>query len=363
MKPFAVPYLCCIVCQSDLKLIISEQISTRPDDTPEIVTGALVCKACAKQYPITQGVPRFVEETRSSGIDMETGKRFALAWKQFDRLDECYYQQFFDWIYPVEPRFFNGKVVLEAGCGKGRHAKIVADAGATQVFGVDIGSAVDVAYKNVGHLPNVHIIQADIRWLPFRAIFDFAFSIGVLHHMDEPAEGFRQIVRCLREDGSIAVWVYGRENNWWLIYLVNPIRHLITCKMHPSLLRILSWMLAVLVWLWAKTVARTWKNLTRKFQFLPPLFYQDYLSYIARFDLYEIHHIVFDHLVTPVAHYIDGAEFKEWFTENRLGSPIIRWHNQNSWTGVASHQEEDLKEMRKNISANETSSTQPLAKL
>jgi SAM-dependent methyltransferase len=336
MKPSAIEYLSCIVCAAPLGLNISEQIPSPSGESCEVISGSLDCAKCLKSYPIIRGIPRFIDAERSSHVDMETGNRFGMSWKEFPRLDQRYSQQLFDWLSPVTPQFLKNKVVLEAGCGKGRHAKVVSEAGARQVFGIDIGHAVDVAYANVGHLPRVHIIQADIRWLPFSEVFDFAFSVGVLHHMTEPGTGFAQIVKCLKPDGSICTWVYGRENNWWLLYFVDPIRIFVTSKLPRPILRVISTALAVPVSLWAKLVAYPWKKLQEKLTWLPDLFYQEYMAYIARHDFNEIEHIVFDHLVTPVAHYIPAGEVKRWFAEAKLQNPVIRWHNRNSWTGFGS---------------------------
>ena len=36
-----------------------------------------------------------------------------------------------------------GKVVLEGGCGKGRHTKLAAEWGAAEVVGIDLGDGVE----------------------------------------------------------------------------------------------------------------------------------------------------------------------------------------------------------------------------
>ena len=65
-----------------------------------------------------------------------------------------------------------------------------------EVFGVDLTMAIDAAYRNIGHLDNVHLFQADIFALPFRQdAFDLAYSIGVLHHTPDPAAAFDELVR------------------------------------------------------------------------------------------------------------------------------------------------------------------------
>ncbi len=348
MKVQLVDYLVCTNCRSTLSLCPEHEYHAVQKQ--EIISGKLKCTSCEQEYPIVRGVPRMVLEKLSSSTDLHTGRNFAIAWKVFPRLDERYRQQFLDWIFPVDAEFFQNKLILEGGCGKGRHARIVGASKAKAIFAVDIGEAVDIAYRHVGHEHNVHVIQADIANLPFEPIFDFAFSVGVLHHLAKPMDGFLSIAGKLKHDGSIAVWVYGKENNWWLIYLVNPFREAITSKLPTKALLLLSATLASPVYLWAKLVARPWQRLTRKFSFLPHLYYQEYLSYIADFDFLEVYHIVFDHLVTPVAYYISQEYLKEWFAKANLPAPVVRWHNKNSWSAFSSFDSRTLAGMAKKVS-------------
>ncbi len=347
MKIAALQHLSCLNCLSRLDLIDGHEFDEVHKD--EVKTGTLKCTKCASTFPILRGVPRFVDATQSSAGDIETGQSFADAWKKFPFMDDRYRRQFFDWVFPVDEEFVKDKLVLECGCGKGRHASLLMEAGARAIFAVDIGEAIDVAYANVGHLPGVHLVQADIERLPFNADFDFAFSVGVLHHMVSPISGFLSMSKKVNESGSIVAWVYGRENNWWLISIVNPIRERITSKMPSNLLLILSAMLAWPLLIYCKLVAAPWAALKEKFPLTPPLYYGEYLSYIARFDFREIHHITFDHLIAPVANYVARGYFASWFDEAGWPDSVIRWHNRNSWTGFSSKKVELLELMRTRV--------------
>ena len=347
MKLSALEYLLCIHCAKPLQL--QEGYKTEAA-SPEVMTGQLNCGQCNRNYEVRGGIPRMVDASKSSHTDIVTGQSFATAWKSFPRMDERYRQQFFDWINPVREEDFKDKLVLECGCGKGRHAKIVSECGAKMIFAVDIGDAVEVAYQNTGHLPNVHIVQADIENLPFNPVFDVAFSLGVLHHMNSPVSGFLAMSKKLKADGTICVWVYGRENNRWLIRYINPVRVAITSRLSPPLLKILAALVALPVYIWARYVAASWGNLQKTIPKLPDLFYQRYMTYISRFDFNEIHHIVYDHLSAPVANYVARHYFEDWFVEGQLPNPVIRWHNQNSWTGISSHNPPLLATMHNRLS-------------
>src|SRR5262249_43594676 len=65
---------------------------------------------------------------------------------------------------------------------------------------------------NTKGLSNVHLVQADVYHLPFKpGVFDFAYSIGVLHHLPDPETGFQCVVRVVRPHGSVFVWVYSNS--------------------------------------------------------------------------------------------------------------------------------------------------------
>ena len=135
------------------------------------------------------------------------------------------------------------------------------------------------------------------------------------------------------------------QNNRWLIRFVNPARVAITSKLSPPLLKILAALVALPVYIWARFVAAPWSKMQEKMPGLPSLFYQRYMTYISRFDFNEIHHIVYDHLSAPVANYVARHYFEQWFAEGALPNPVIRWHNQNSWTGISSHDPQILGDM------------------
>lgn len=338
MKHSALQFLMCLKCESSLELIVKEAEDVAGAYEPEIITGELVCKSCPQRYPVVRGIPRFVLSDLSSDQDILSGHKFGISWKEFSRYDEKYRNQFFDWLNPVAPSFLRNKTILECGCGKGRHTRIVAESMAKNVVAVDIGDAIEIAYAQVGKLPNVHFVQADIANMPLRQVFDFGYSVGVLHHMDSPEGGFKSLASKVKPDGSICVWVYGFENNWWIVNIVTPLRKAVTSKLPTYVLKTLTALLTVAVYLYSKLIARPWHALRKTNEWLPRVFYEDYLSYIAQFDFQEIHNIVFDHLVAPVAEYLKREEVESWFKKVGIAHPVMRWHNRNSWTGFGSYE-------------------------
>jgi SAM-dependent methyltransferase len=325
LKEKLLSYLVCPSCNGSLDLSV-ERVEQN-----EIMEGALRCRDCASSFPISGGIPRFADLAEVESDKRATAAGFGWQWQHFTQADARYAEQFLGWITPVTPEFFRGKVVLEGGCGKGRHTQLAAGWGAEDVIGIDLSVAVETAFAATRSLPNAHIIQADIYRLPLARKFDYAFSVGVLHHLPDPRGGFLSLASKVKPGGHISAWIYGAENNEWITRLVNPVRERITSRMDQRVLLQLSKIPAACVYLATKLVYgplnRNGSSLAQR------LFYNDYLSAIAPFGWREQHTIVFDHLVAPTAFYISQGEFADWWRELGANDVAISWHNKNSWCG------------------------------
>jgi SAM-dependent methyltransferase len=309
-------YLVCPACGADLAC-------SEAADQGEIVEGLLTCSRCAAAFPIRRGIPRLLVGELATP-QRRTVDAFGWEWQTFSHLAVDERKQFLDWIDPLGSEFFVGKVVLDAGCGMGRFAVASAAFGARDVLAVDLSDAVEAAADNARAWPNVHVVQADIYRLPFRrASVDFAFSIGVLHHLPDPERGFACLAEHVKPGGALFAWVYGRENNEWLVRLVNPIRERVCSRLPRQVLYGVSFVLALGLHLLSR-LARARR--------LP---YGAYLRWLGEYGFRHTHHVVFDHLVAPTAFYIRREEFAAWFDRAGLAAPALSWRNQNSWRGFA----------------------------
>ena len=324
MKPTLLDLLACPSCQHDLTLTVT----TREGE--EIMEGGLRCMNCSQTYPIRRGIPRFAEVI--GAVEAATAEAFGYEWTRYSELAQRYKQQFLDWIRPVTPDFFRNRLVLEGGCGKGRHTALAAEFGARAIVAMDLSVAVESAFANTRQLPNVHIVQADLNNPPVKPVFDYAFSIGVLHHLPDPERGFRALVSKLRPGGCISAWVYGREGNGWIVHIVTPLRERLFTRLPHGLLDLFSAALTVPLFLATKLLYRP-SGGTALNGMLP---YAPYLTYIGAFPYREQRSIVFDHLVAPVAFYLRKDEFSGWFDRAALKEVRIEHHNANSWRGFGS---------------------------
>ncbi len=336
MKRRLLQYLACPSCDKEIQLA-----SVASAEGEEILEGELACVFCDRRYSILRGIPRFVELDTIERDKAATAENFGWQWQHFNETDERYEKQFLGWIGPVKPEFFAGKVVLEGGCGKGRHTQLAAKWGAKDVIGVDLSIAVETAFAATRQLENAHIVQADIFHLPFRRSFDYAFSIGVIHHLPDPRSGFSSLAGKVKAGGHLSIWVYGAENNEWITGVVSPLRERLTSRLRPSALLHLSKLPAAVVFTATKLLYGPLNRSPLGKPLAGHLFYNDYLYAISHFGWREQHSIVFDHLNAPTAFYIPRAEFQEWWKDIGASDVVIGWHNKNSWRGFGRIEESE----------------------
>ncbi len=326
MKERLLELLACPTCGGDIRLAAA----TRYEEN-EIIDGILTCRKCDREYKVVRGVPRFADLGKIEEDKAATAENFGWQWTNFTQEDPKYNEQFLGWLRPVRPEFFEDKVVLEGGCGKGRHTKLAAEWGAKDVVGIDLGDGVESAFALTRHMANVHIVQCDIFKLPLKKAFDYAFSVGVLHHTPDPKAAFISLAGKVKKGGHISAWVYGAENNEWITRFIDPVREGFTSQISQPVLYQLSKLPTLGVFLGTKLIYRPLNTIAKPIA--DKLFYNDYLSHLGTFGWREQHNIVFDHLVAPTAFYIPKEEFAAWWSEIDASDVEINWHNQNSWCG------------------------------
>ena len=98
---------------------------------------------------------------------------------------------------------WKGKTVLDAGCGTGELAGLIAKRGAKKVVGVDYSKdAISVAQKSWKG-SNLEFLQKDINQIKEK--FDVVVSLGTLEHLDEPLSVLKKLKSLLNPKGSLII--------------------------------------------------------------------------------------------------------------------------------------------------------------
>jgi SAM-dependent methyltransferase/uncharacterized protein YbaR (Trm112 family) len=330
VKTDVLPYLCCPACKADLSPVRDEM------QGGQIARGALRCDGCATEYPIEHGVPSFVPQTDQQQV-VQTTEGFARNWNAYNDVilehAELNDELFRDWIAPLDPASFADEVVLEAGCGMGRWMHVAARYRPKALIGVDYSPVAYTAHANTASMDGVHVLRADIRRMPLKPLMDTIYCLGVVHHTPDPEASFGALAQAMADDGRMSVWVYGKENNEWITKLVDPLRKNVTSKLPHGLLALISKGLALEVygaaWVYDRFFARTGFS------------YGAYLQHLRRYPFQYMEHIVYDHLVPEIAHYISREELEGWAARARLPFHLSA-RNDNSWRLLVAREQATL---------------------
>jgi SAM-dependent methyltransferase len=228
MTDWLYPLLRCPVCRGDLEF--------RPLDASNAQGLLKHSRAgCDEVYPVIDGVPRvllaaaradlvrarrdwFAAWGETAGLAERWEARtvsdpviagFDDEWRRFREVGTTEQSQVFTLYFDLVPptSFTPDQTVLDAGSGAGRWAFEVARRG-PRVIAVDLGESIDVTRANTSP-ERVACVQADLRALPLAPeAVDWAYSLGVLHHTDEPLRGLANLVDSVRPGGFVLLYLY-----------------------------------------------------------------------------------------------------------------------------------------------------------
>ena len=219
MRPDLLAWLRCPACGGSFDNI-SFRGSVRlqadlvgPAEAGRSEDGTLRCSNCGLDTPVRHGIPRFVDLPED-----ETARRtqasFGYEWTHFNDWRPSGETNFNDYFQALDLESLRTAVVLDGGCGMGRHARQIARF-ARRVVAIDFSRAIDQAAANTAEAGNVDCVQADLLALPLAdGAFDFAYSLGVLHHLDRTEQALARLVRTLKPGGRLRIYLYWKRHGW-----------------------------------------------------------------------------------------------------------------------------------------------------
>jgi SAM-dependent methyltransferase len=261
--------------------------------------------------------------------DQSTADAFATSWNNLPAGSVYSRDQVEDWFAPLTRDDLAGKRVLEMGCGNGSVMVHVLGWSPAWLCGIDLGESVRSAELNLTATgqANWAVQQADL--VSFTSDgFDVVYSIGVLHHLKEPELGIDAVLRNTKPGGRFHCWVYAREGNALVIWLVEPIRKIASRLPWWVTKYLIATPLVAPYFIYAKVLSALprWDLLRR----LPLC---EYSFWIAQREFAFFRHVAFDQLVTPQTIYVERATIERWLQDPRVAadSSYIIMRNGNSW--------------------------------
>lgn len=232
-------------------------------------------------------------DIRKTNMDADVVRDFGSEWSRFDQssLSAIDQAEMFEGYFHIFPwnSLPPGSIGADIGCGSGRWASLVAPRVGHLRLVEPSGDALAVARQNLSNAANVSFCQASVDSLPFEeGSLDFAYSLGVLHHVPDTAEAIHSIARILKAGAPFLIYLYYAfdQRPWWFraVWRVSDMIRKFVSRMPIRLKNIVCEGIALLVYL---PLARA-ALLLERFGVLPdswPLtYYRNREYYVMRTD-------------------------------------------------------------------------------
>lgn len=160
------------------------------------------------------------------------------------------------------PKNKNG-IGLEAGCGGGRDTIRLALANPNSIiYAVDISDGAKVTSSILKKLSinNVIVLKEDIAKMSLKdESIDWCYSFGVLHHLESPDKGLKEIYRVMKPGSQIITYLYSDLKEFPLLryplLIVNTLR-ILTIRLPQPILNLFCWILAIPIFLFVNIPSR-----------------------------------------------------------------------------------------------------------
>ena len=243
-------------------------------------------------------------------------ERFGYEWGLYSSILPEHEEQFRRWLPFYSPEDWVNKRFIDVGCGMGRNSFWPLSYGAAGAVAIDVDErSLTAARNNLSCFNGVRVVRGSAYDLSWRDEFDIAFSIGVIHHLENPNVALAEMVKVIKPGGQVAIWVYGRENNEWLLKWLDPTRKLLFSHLPPALVHFIAGFPTALLWLLLRS---GWGRLP-------------YFKLLRQFSFGHLRSIVFDQLLPQTANYWTRSEVEGLMRNTGLEKVEIVSVNGMSW--------------------------------
>lgn len=258
---------------------------------------------------------KHADETLAAG----SPDRFGYEWHNYSELFPEYEEQFRGWTALLQPADWRGLTFLDVGCGMGRNPYWAMSYGAAGGLAIDVDErSLAAARRTLNPFPTVRVEKRSAYDIGCHDEFDLVYSIGVIHHLQEPERALAQMVTAAKPGGRVLIWVYGLENNRWLVALLDPLRKALFARLPVALVHHLALYPAVILWLALRLGAAR----------------VAYFRLVRQFTFPHLRAMVFDQMLPKIAHYWPRATVERMLHEQGLLDVRLAWVNEVSWCAM-----------------------------
>ena len=270
------------------------------------------------------------ERTREPA-DLGTATGFADYFRTLGPGSRYTPEQFLDFFAPLDPADFAGKEVVELGFGHGSFLAHWTRYRPARLSGIELGDTLDEVRRKLADTGvTLDLHRGDLTRLDLGP-HDLAFCIGVIHHLQQPEEGFGAVLRHTKPGGHFHCWTYAMEGHGIALRLVDAIRGLGARLSWRTIKWTSGLLVAVGLFVYARTLRLAAKLLgEEKIRKLPA---GTYALSIADRDFAFFHFLATDFLVARHTVYLDRATLERWLRHEAIepGSVYLIHRNANSW--------------------------------
>ena len=193
--------------------------------------------------------------TEGKNIDQHVVQSFGEEWLKFnDFSDEAITESANEYFDILSDQIINKNTyAIDIGCGTGRWTKFLTDK-VGFIEAIDPSNAIFAADKLLGKIENVRLTKASTDNIPFAdETFDFAMSIGVLHHIPDTQQAMMDCVKKIKRGGYFYCYLYHNleKMNWFFkkLFRISEVLRKIVSKLPSPSKRFVCDIFAVIIYM------------------------------------------------------------------------------------------------------------------